>query len=79
MGRPRKSAIHPETGEQFTAGAATPPPGFAVSRSISDMSGDVLKAHARKLGIQERDVSGLSEDRLRQNCMVMVNESLGDD
>ncbi len=72
MGRPRKSATQP-------AGDATPLSGFALSRSISDMSGDVLKAHARKLGIQERDVVGLSEDRLRQNCMVMVNESLGDD
>jgi len=79
MGRPRKSAIQPATVEQFTAGAATPPSGFAVSRSINDMSGDVLKAHARKVGISERDVNGLSEDRLRQNCMVMVSESLEDD
>jgi hypothetical protein len=79
MGRPRKSAIQPAKVEQFTAWAAMPTSGFAVSRSINDMSGEALKAHARKIGIQERDVNGLSEDRLRQNCMAMVSESFEDD
>lgn len=73
MGRPRKSAE-----PQVTAGAEMPPPSFAVSRSIQDMTGDTLKAHARKVGISERDVNGLSEDRLRQNCMVMAVEMLED-
>lgn len=40
------------------------------------MAGDELKAHARKIGVSERDVIGLSESRLRQNCLVMAHENL---
>ena len=68
MTKPRRSAKQ--------AGAETPPLNFAVSRSVSDMAGDELKAYARKIGVTERDVQGLSEMRLRQNCMVMVHEVL---
>ena len=40
------------------------------------MAGDELKAHARRIGISERDVIGLSESRLRQSCLVMVHENM---
>lgn len=66
MARPRRSATDPAP-----SGA-----GFAVSRSVNDMTGDDLKAYARKVGIAERDVQGLSEMRLRQNCLAMVHEVL---
>jgi len=69
MGRPRRSAIQP-------AGLKTALPSFAISNSVRDMAGDELKAYARKVGVAERDVQLLSEERLRQNCIVMVNEAM---
>lgn len=45
-------------------------------RSVDDMSGQLLKAYARKIGISQRDVDGLTEDRLRQNCKAMLFEQL---
>lgn len=66
MAKPRRSANDP----------APSGVGFAVSRSVNDMAGDELKAYARKIGVTERDVQGLSEMRLRQNCLVMVHEVL---
>ena len=47
-----------------------------MTRSVKDMAGEDLKAYARKVGISERDVTGLSESRLRQNCLVMAHENL---
>lgn len=46
--------------------------------SIDDMAGAKLKAYARRIGIMPRDVEGLSEDRLRQNCKARVLESMED-
>lgn len=46
--------------------------------SIDDMTGAKLKAYARRIGIMPRDVEGLSEDRLRQNCKARVLESMED-
>lgn len=79
MPRPRRSAIQAATSVAAVETAAVAhkaPHSFAISRSVSDMSGEELKAHARKMGIAERDVQGLSESRLRQNCMVMIQEVL---
>lgn len=60
-----------------------PEPQFAVSdfkRPIDDMGGALLRAYARHIGIQQRDVDGLTEDRLRQNCKARVFETIaGDD
>lgn len=79
MARPRRSAnakASPEAGIETGAVAHKAPHSFAVSRSVADMTGDELKDHARKMGVSERDVIGLSESRLRQNCMVMIHEVL---
>ncbi|MBX3653199.1 MAG: hypothetical protein KF686_03375 [Ramlibacter sp.] len=46
--------------------------------SIDDMAGARLKAYAKSIGIQQRDVDGLSEARLRQNCKARVLDSLED-
>jgi hypothetical protein len=42
------------------------------------MAGALLKAYARRIGIQQRDVDGLTEDRLRQNCKAMLLERMDD-
>jgi hypothetical protein len=42
------------------------------SRDIDSLSGEPLKAYARSIGIPERDVVYLTEDRLRQNCKAHV-------
>lgn len=79
MARPRRSAIQPaspEVGADANQSVEKTPHSFAVSRSVEDMTGEALKAHARKMGVSERDVQGLSESRLRQNCMVMIHEVL---
>ena len=47
-------------------------------KSIDDMAGALLKAYARRIGIQQRDVDGLTEDRLRQNCKAMLLERMDD-
>jgi hypothetical protein len=47
-------------------------------KPIGDMSGALLKAFARSIGIKQRDVDGLTEDRLRQNCKVMQLAALED-
>lgn len=41
-------------------------------RSIDDMEGAALKEYARSIGISQRDVDGLTESRLRQNCKARV-------
>ena len=47
--------------------------------SVEDMSGEVLKAYARKVGIIERDIQGLSEDRLRQNIRAAIHVAMEDE
>jgi len=79
MGRPRRSAKETASTEavfEYTPAESVQPFSFAVTRSIKDMVGEDLKAYARKVGVSERDVIGLSESRLRQNCMVMAHENL---
>lgn len=79
MGRPRKSANETASSEavfESTPAESVQSFSFAVTRSIKDMVGEDLKAYARKVGVSERDVIGLSESRLRQNCMVMAHENL---
>jgi hypothetical protein len=46
--------------------------------SIDDMEPARLRAYARYLGILQRDVDGLTENRLRQNCKARVFASLED-
>ena len=46
------------------------------SADIDRLAGDDLKQYARQAGVMARDVDGLSEDRLRQNVKVFVNDHL---
>ena len=58
-----------------------PAPQFSAQdfrRSIDDMEPALLRAYARRIGIKQRDVDGLSEARLRQNCKAQVLEALSD-
>jgi hypothetical protein len=49
------------------------------NNSVDDLSGDELKAYAAKVGISQRDINGLTEDRLRQNCKARILASMDDD
>jgi hypothetical protein len=49
------------------------------SKSVDDLSGDELKSYAAKVGISQRDIDGLSEDRLRQNCKVRIFNSINEE
>lgn len=49
------------------------------SNSVDDMSGDELKAYAAKVGVSQRDIDGLTEDRLRQNCKARIFTAMEDD
>lgn len=49
------------------------------SNSVDDMSGDELKAYAAKVGVSQRDIDGLTEDRLRQNCKARIFSAMEDD
>lgn len=48
-------------------------------KSVDAMSHEQLKEYAGEIGIQQRDIDGLTEDRLRQNCKVRVFTSLEDE
>lgn len=47
-------------------------------KPIDNMSGPLLRAFARSIGILQRDVDHLTEDRLRQNCKARQLEALED-
>lgn len=47
-------------------------------KPIADMDGALLRAFARRIGIQQRDVDGLTEDRLRQNCIARQLQTIED-
>ncbi len=59
--------------------ASLPVAGKNARGSVDDMQGDALKAYARKVGIKERDIQGLSEDRLRQNIRAMIHAAMEDE
>ena len=42
------------------------------SREIRTMALPDLKAYAKQIGVRQRDIDELTEDRLRQNCMLTV-------
>lgn len=46
---------------------------------VDRMSGEHLKAFAKKTGVIQRDIDGLSEDRLRQAIKLMLAERYEDD
>lgn len=50
-----------------------------VPKSVDAMSWAQLKVYARSIGIMQRDVDGLTEDRLRQNCKAVLFAALEDD
>lgn len=42
--------------------------------NVKEMSGQSLKDYARILGILPRDIDFLTEERLRQNCLLRLAE-----
>lgn len=50
-----------------------------IRGAVENMSGETLKRYARQIGIQQRDVDNLTEDRLRQNCKAMIFAAMEDD
>lgn len=42
--------------------------------NVREMAGDPLKDYARTLGITARDIDFLTEERLRQNCLLRLAE-----
>jgi hypothetical protein len=42
------------------------------SVDVDSLSGDALRAYARRAGVSPRDVAGLTEDRLRQNTKLVI-------
>lgn len=46
--------------------------------SVDSINGDDLKAYARSIGITQRNVDFLTEDRLRQNCKARILQSMED-
>jgi hypothetical protein len=49
-----------------------------IRGSVDDMAGDKLKRYAKQVGVMQRDIDGLSEDRLRQNCKAMIFAAMED-
>ena len=56
-----------------TAGRAPSRDPLQRSRDIGTMPVAELKAYAKQIGVRQRDIDELTEDRLRQNCMLTVN------
>lgn len=56
-------------------------PNFFKSRrvAVDAIEGEELKAYARSIGITQRDVDGLSQDRLRQNCKARIAQVADED
>lgn len=50
-----------------------------IRGSVENMSGDLLKRYAKQIGVMQRDIDGLSEDRLRQNCKAMIFATMEED
>jgi len=73
--KPRAVAVKaPPAAVKTTAVAAVAP----VPKSVDAMSWAQLKVYARSIGIMQRDVDGLTEDRLRQNCKAVLFAALED-
>lgn len=45
---------------------------LARSKDIKGMSHDELRVYGKQIGVRQRDIDELSEDRLRQNCHLTV-------
>lgn len=45
---------------------------------VDRMSGNHLKAYAKKVGVVQRDIDTLSDDRLRQCCKLMLADAYED-
>lgn len=51
------------------------PDGPLGSVDIDSLSGEALRVYARRAGVLPRDVANLTEDRLRQNTKLMVQQT----
>lgn len=67
-----------DTPPASAAPVAVPLDTSPIRGSVDDMSGDKLKRYAKQVGVMQRDIDGLSEDRLRQNCKAMIFAAMED-
>lgn len=75
----RKSADKAPAGSATSLLVAALPVADKNARgSVDDMQGIALQAYARKVGIIERDIQNLSEDRLRQNIRAAIYAAMED-
>ncbi len=44
------------------------------SVDIDSLQGDALRTYAKRIGVSGRDCADLTEDRLRQNCKLFLNQ-----
>jgi hypothetical protein len=66
--------------QEITSPAAEPKPEYQHfikerplgSVDIDRLSGDELKAYAKRAGVSPRDIEFLTEDRLRQNTKLVI-------
>jgi len=71
MRRGQRGAVQAASAQPPDVDIDTGPVRFDANVDL--MSGDALRRHAQRIGVFPRDVDGLSEDRLRQNCKAFVS------
>ena len=85
---PKKKAKAPAAAPQVVAAPAAPPAAAAEvavtpapdesswrplgSVDVDSLTGEALKAYARRAGLREADIDFLTEDRLRQNVKLAI-------
>jgi hypothetical protein len=76
-GTPKAGASAPAAAPQAQAPVAAP--GHVIdenrplgSLNVDSLSGDVLKRYAKRAGVRQHDIDGLTEDRLRQNVKLTI-------
>lgn len=86
-GKARQPSTKAGAPQQVAGALASAPPIFVAPAPEQDnhpsdvdrMSGDHLRAYAKKCGVTPRDVESLPEDKLRQACKVMLSLRYEDD
>lgn len=72
--------VQPQPAMAVSAAFLAKPPNFYRNAriDIGRLQGQDLKDYARSIGIMQRDVDHLTEERLRQNCKARVLDAIED-